>query len=182
MTRIACLGWGSLVWDPRELPIRREWFTDGPLASVEFARQSRDGRMTLVLEPSAAPIRTLWALMDVTELTIARDALRAREDIPQSKSDRIGTWSKGQPSPGLILDLPQWAVSRGLEAVVWTALPPMFNQHERTPTKEEVIEYLVGLTGAVRDNAERYIRCAPRQIDTTYRRHIEARIHWTYME
>jgi hypothetical protein len=39
-----CLGWGSLIWDPRELPIAVEWQTNGPLLAVEFARQSKKGR------------------------------------------------------------------------------------------------------------------------------------------
>ena len=38
--KIACLGWGSVIWDPRALPIQREWFKDGPFAPVEFTRQS----------------------------------------------------------------------------------------------------------------------------------------------
>src|SRR5690348_5301348 len=53
--KIACLGWGSLVWDPRALPIQREWFKDGPFAPIEFTRKSTDGRITLVIDPSAHP-------------------------------------------------------------------------------------------------------------------------------
>jgi hypothetical protein len=41
-----------LIWDPRELPIQRQWFEDGPLVPLEFARQSNDGRMTFVIQPA----------------------------------------------------------------------------------------------------------------------------------
>ena len=182
MPRIACLGWGSLVWDPRELPIQREWFFDGPFVRVEFVRRSDNGRITLVLEASAPPVRSLWAVMDhtVADITEAREALRNREGERVS-IEHIGHWSKGGNSPELIFDLSEWATSHGVEGVVWTALPSKFpNVEKQTPTIEQVLEHLGAMTGTARDTAERYIRCAPRQIDTPYRRRIEAALQWTY--
>jgi hypothetical protein len=176
MTVIACLGWGSLIWDPRELPIQRNWFADGPFIHVEFARKSQDGRITLVLEPTATPVRSLWAVMDTTDIAITREALRKREGC---NSNDIGSWTTGESLPELVLGLPDWAHARGIDGVVWTALPPKFGKRATTPTEDEVIHYLSRLTGTIRDTAERYVRYAPRQIDTTYRRRIEAILQWT---
>ncbi len=119
--------------------------------------------------------------MDHTDIADAREALRKRECGPQESAANILGWSKCERSPKLIIDLPEWAASHGVEGVVWTALPSKFNGEEgRTPTMKQVLEYLGGLTGAARDAAECYIRCAPRQIDTPYRRRIEAALQWTH--
>lgn len=179
MTIIACLGWGSLVWDPRELPIQRQWYVDGPLIQIEFARQSLDGRITLVLEQNATPVRSLWALMDTPEIATASEALRLREGISARDHNKIGSWSVGKATPQLVLGLPEWADARGVQGVVWTNLPPKFDGSEKTPSEEEVLHYLSQLNGAKRGYAERYVRMAPKQIDTEYRRRIEAVLHWT---
>jgi hypothetical protein len=178
-TKIACLAWGSLVWDPRQLPVRREWFKDGPFAPVEFARQSTDGRITLVIEPKAEPVRVLWAQMLPNNLEEAQKALRDREGITGTDwASRIGSWKAGSPAPNNIPELARWAEARALEAIVWTALPAKFGGDERTPTAEQVIEYLRGLEGTVREYARQYVERAPRQIDTDYRRRIEAALGW----
>jgi hypothetical protein len=118
--------------------------------------------------------------MDATDLATARTDLRKREEIPEKNEyEHIGTWSNGQPSPALIPGLADWAFAHGVGCVVWTNLPPKFNGSETKPTVEQVVQYLGALTGAQRDDAERYVRFAPRQVDTAYRRRIEAALQWT---
>jgi hypothetical protein len=175
---IACLGWGSLVWDPRELPIQRRWFEDGPLVSVEFQRQSDDGRMTLVVSRNTPRVRVLWSIMDTDDLGLAREALAKREGC--RNIDRIGAWSGDDEAPQSIPTLRDWASTNKLMGVIWTALPPKFGGEDVTPTEEQVVSYLGALRGTKRDNAERYVRRAPPQIDTPYRRAIESTLGWTY--
>lgn len=178
MSRIASIGWGSLIWDPREFPLRSPWFNDGPQLPVEFTRQALDGRITLVIEDAAAPIPTLWALLDVGDITGAREALRRRERIPEHQSHHVGSFDAASGTPPPFHGIGQWMQQRDLDAVVWTALPSRFSGEFRTPSIEEVIAYLQGLQGEVRRRAERYIRRAPLQTDTPYRRRIEAELGW----
>ncbi|MCV3239293.1 hypothetical protein [Mesorhizobium sp. ZC-5] len=144
---------------------------------IEFARQSNDDRITLVISDAAVPIRTLWAVMDTTDLNVAKEALRQREGKPIR--DHIAHWQTGDASPAAIPNLGEWAAAHGIRAVIWTALPPKFDGTEnRIPTIDEVLAHLAGLVGNKRENAERYIRLTPRQIDTAYRRRIEAELGW----
>ena len=179
---IACLGWGSLIWNPGKLPIRQCWHQDGPLVRVEFARKSNNGRITLVLHPSAEPVRSLWALMTCSDAWDARKRLAKREGISDRYVEKLtGHWSKSGPKPTCISSLDAWAGSNGITDVIWTALPPKFPglDYGECPSSDQVVEYLSGLRGPKRDLAEEYVRRAPAQIDTDCRRHIEADLGWT---
>jgi hypothetical protein len=180
---IACLGWGSLVWDPRDLPVRGPWFADGPFLPIEFARQSRDGCITLVLAPGRPPVRSLWAMLAIGNLSDACAALAAREGIRASNVRRyVGVWTcNDRPATdGIVQTIEVWGRQRELDAVIWPALPPAF-RHRRgyIPTAGEVVDYLSKLEGARRGRAEKYVRRAARQIDTDCRRYIAARLGWT---
>lgn len=178
---VVCLGWGSLIWDPRTLPIRRHWFEDGPLLRAEFLRKSADGRITLVLDESAQPVRSLWAIMDTYDPDEARTALRKREGIgPNREKDYVGLWTPKTETPPTIVSLASWAQARNIKAAVWTALPQKFHEYGETriASSDDIVSYLGSLTGSQRDEAERYIRRAPSQIDTQIRRAIEAKLGW----
>lgn len=182
MSVVACLGWGSLIWDPKTLPIQRHWFEDGPLVRAEFLRKSNNGRITLVLDESAKPVRSLWAIMDTSDPEKARSTLRVREGIPEKNEKRdIGLWTVKEKVPPTILDLPAWAKAHSIDAVVWTALPHKFFKEDsaKIASSKDIVEHLANLTGSTRDEAEHYARNAPPQIDTEYRRVIEAKLGWT---
>jgi len=177
---MAYLGWGSLVWDPRGLPIRGGWHQDGPLLPIEFARQSDDDRITLVLSQGRALVRALWALSSAESLAEAREALRIREGILKKNETRDIADSPSGGGEGEIAErIRVWAKAAGIDCVVWTNLGEKFDGQEKAPTMAEVVSYLSGLPHEKRVHAERYIRMAPRQIDTEYRRRIEFELGWT---
>lgn len=178
---IACLGWGSLVWAPHELPVQGKWFEDGPFLPIEFARESKDGRLTLVLVPEyERRVRSLWTLFSVGTVAEASEALRQRECIPEkNKEKHIAAWSAGEPDPAIFPEIATWVVGQTLDAAVWTALPPKFGKKEIRPDVEQAVAHLRQLPHERRRNAERYIRMAPRQVDTPYRRRFEAEFGWS---
>src|SRR5690606_28573715 len=129
--------------------VHRRWHSDGPLVKAEFLRQSSNGRLTLVLDASAAPVRSLWALFDGSDLDVAKEALRAREGIPKGNAQtHVQSWSRGEAPPPHVVEPEDWASARGVRALVWTALPPKFGSEDRAPTIEEAVSYLSSLSGA----------------------------------
>jgi len=162
---IVCLGWGSLIWNPSGLPVR-EWKKDGPSLPVEFARQSENGRLTLVILDQGERVCMLYAALEVPDLGAAILALSTREGCAKR---RIGYWtgSGAREAFAHSQDIGSWANERSLDAVVWTALPAKFGGVDgRMPNAEEAISYLATLEGDKRRMAEEYVRRVPAQIRT----------------
>lgn len=178
---IVCLGWGSLIWDPRCLPVSGKWHIDGPKIPVEFARQSQNGRLTLVIDPESPPIQVLWAALAVADLSEAVEALSCREGTPTDRP--IGRWPSDSPYECADI-IERWARSKDLDGVVWTALGPKFgDQNGNRPSQAQAVDYLASLPGIHRRRcAEEYVRRAPLQIDTPYRKAIAELLGWTPIE
>ncbi|MCC5968240.1 MAG: hypothetical protein JJU24_19185 [Natronohydrobacter sp.] len=135
--------------------------------------------MTLVIADNGTTVRALWALMDCNDIDDACEKLRAREGVPKSKPEFIGVLKRGEAPPNNLEGCNVWLEHNGLDAVVWTALPPKFDGAEQFPLEAQVLMYLESLRGPARENAERYIRKAPVQIDTSFRRAIAAKFGWS---
>ena len=141
---IGCLGWGSLIWNPKNLLVRNGWFHDGPLLPIEFARCSSEDRVTLVLVPTMPSVRALWCLLSAVDLRAAVDELATRESVPNSKDHNIGFWARTSGSRGSFADLIGiWAAAHQLDAVVWTNLGPKWSKVEgRVPSVIEVLDFV----------------------------------------
>ena len=184
--KIACLGWGSLIWMQGSLPIRRGWFSDGPLLPIEFARESGDRRITLVLANVNHRVRTLWALMSVDTLDRAKSALAEREGIRESNIRySVGYWDfeSGSSHGEYAAEIGGWAKQLALDAVVWTNLKVGFNVNRgELPQYDQILEHIRCLSHEERVVLEEYVRKTPTQIDTEYRRNLERDLGWTPIE
>lgn len=179
--KIACLGWGSLIWNTGSLLIQNEWFEDGAILPIEFTRQSDNGRMTLIIDKDALPVRTLWALMATDNLDVAKESLKERENI--ENDDLIHFVEVSDETEDEIKQIViDWLKSKNLDAAIWTGLSLNRRIHKERPSKDAVIQHLRDLPYNTKKVAEEYIRKAPKQIDTEYRRAIEAEFGWTFTE
>ena len=175
--KIACLGWGSLIWRPEGLKIQNKWFEDGPILPIEFTRQSKDGRMTLIIDKQAKPVRVLWALMHIDKLPEAVESLMMREGTKKESIEVLR--SSDSTEDAIKSGILEWLKSKQLDAAIWTGLSFSEGTNNERPTIESVINYLSKLDYNAQKHAEEYVRKAPRQVDTEYRRRIEQEFGWT---
>lgn len=171
--KFACIGWGSLIWNPDGLPCSGPWNDDGPVLPLEFARRSKNQRVTLVISDHGTPCKTLWAPLAVASMEEAVEVLRVREGMP-AKTTKVGQWpcASGDETLGAGA-VAEWAKARDLAGVVWTALPANWPGF---PSLADVIEHLSTLAPEELALAGEYVRRAPKQIATAYRSALEAEL------
>ena len=169
--KIVCLGWGSLIWNPQQLKIEKEWYTDGPWLPVEFTRISGDNRVTLIIDTDAEPVQTLWASATTNNLQEFIDSLKIRERTREKNIHWINCAdTTADPIKSIIKD---WLLEKKLDTAVWTGLSFSSKTNNQRPSVEEVITHLKGLATTTKEKSEEYIRKTPAQIATEYRQEIE---------
>jgi hypothetical protein len=184
--RVAILGWGSLVWDARNLEIDKDfgWNLDGPKLPIEFARISLDGRLTLVIKNNKdiIPVGTYYAISSYESLDEAKLNLAIREGCGKNK---IGYCTKSDEKLypddfDCKKEIIQWlSKNEKIDAVIWTNLKSNFkDQLDKEFSSTHVINYLKYLAMDKQVKAEEYIRRAPEQIKTNMRNIIESELGW----
>ncbi len=142
---IGCLGWGSLIWDPQGLPVtKNDWNTDGPSLPIEFSRMSGEDRITLVVRDGGPTVSVLWCELPYNSVAEAANQLRRRE---RTKQEWIGRWPNDGSSSYLHAEtIEGWAQEKGLEGVVWTAIPSKWNERDYdAPSLEYILQHLRAL-------------------------------------
>ena len=184
--RIAILGWGSLIWDRRDLMLAGPFRPTGPSLPLEFSRVSLDRRLTLVIdEDRGTPCATYAAPSIHTDLDQAIDNLRLREGMPGSEGvgfiDTQGhtrndtAW---QRHPRALATIQTWATRNGYRSVIWTALASNFHEPDMAGVPfsvEAAMAYLAALDDERLGTALRYFRNAPPEIRTALRTAVDQR-------
>jgi hypothetical protein len=183
--KIAILGWGSLIWNPRDLEINKTkgkngWHDDGPMLPIEFARISQDGRLTLVIVPGVKSVQTLYAISKFKVLDHAVLDLAVREGCGRK---HIGFYNKimdnFEPKEFEFKNqIECWINNKkydeGIDAVIWTNLTEKLKDgNGKEWNKKNIVEYLNSLPSNKKALAEQYVRRTPVTIDTKIRKKLE---------
>jgi len=185
--RIAILVWGSLYWEPRNLTTTNEWFYDGPVLPIEFARISGGNRLTLVIKPTFDNVKTLYVISSFDNFEEARENLREREGTERINNIGFVDFSNNaqqvRHSNAFMIDiLRQWNVDKNFDVILWSDFSPRFTdvtQQKFTP--QNVITFIDNLPDEQKRSALQYIRNTPPQITTRFRHGIEQQFEGTYL-
>ena len=125
---IVYLAWGSLYWNPEDLPIKK-WIPASLELPLEFSRISDKGkgRLTLVIDEKNGTYNKIWySETDIKDVNIAINSLKKRENTIKSniaytnlKTNRKRTINTPKHIVNLIEN---WATNNNIDTVIWTDL------------------------------------------------------------
>jgi len=172
LTRIAILGWGSLIWDQRELPTNGGWSDGGPTLPLEFSRKSSDGRLTLVIDTEhGRDVPTRYAESTRHDTEDAVCDLMHREGTDRGN---IGCVNRRMncPTEAIEARIWHWAVDQSCDFVVWTKLRPRIPDDWLGFSVQRAETYLRNLPRVCKERAREYIVKAPPEVKTPLREHL----------
>ncbi len=176
LSKIAIIGWGSLIWDLEILSPHTlgEWqMSKGPRLPMEFSRISPKRKMGLVV-----CLDTLVGVDCAThvirssrdDVQSALKDLAARERAPHGRIGWADTTSGAGRMDSVVLQVQQWCAENGWDAAVWTDLEPNFYDHTHQDFSVlRGVAYLKTLKGENLSEAFDYIENAPRHTKTPLR-------------
>lgn len=178
--KIAILVWGSLKWNPGTLATTGEWFEDGAVLPIEFARISSGNRLTLVIKPNWDNVKTLYAVSAFDNLQEARADLQCRENTDDLHNigfiDFTTNTQNARPNNTFVFDiLRKWNEAKKFDAIIWSDFAPKFSvKRNGVPfTVENIKLFFEENSDEERASAEEYILKAPEQIVTRFRKELE---------
>lgn len=185
--RVAIIAWGSLPWQPTArgatLATEPVWHLDGPRLPVEFARIAPDGRLTLIVVAGYPDrVTTLWAPSIHDDIHVARHNLAQREGAPEHAFIH-GITTDGDVLGAVADDVGSvvhsWLRKTHVDAALWTGFGHANHRWRRSGFEgfslDAAAGYLTRLRGQSRRAATDYIRNAPPQTDTPFRRLVGVR-------
>jgi hypothetical protein len=182
MTKIAILGWGSLLWDTSQPQFEEqhdEWRFDGPVLRLEFSRKSasRLNALTLSIDPiHGQECQVAYALSKRKTAAEAIADLRTREKTSaQNVGFAFADGSRRQGRDTRSVDvILQWAKSAAIDVVLWTDLPGSFDDVPAGEFLKVSIHHVQQLPAEGKVKAAEYVCRAPDFIRTPLRAALEA--------
>jgi hypothetical protein len=182
MTKVAILGWGSLLWDKsrKEFDDRREdWKFDGPALKLEFSRRStsRLNALTLVIDPiHGQECHVAYAL---SKRATAEEAIVDLCEREKTRIENIGIafadGSRRQGRDAISIDvISQWAKDRSIDVAIWTDLPGSFAGVAKDEFVNAAVDHVQRLPAEGKVMAAEYVWRAPDFIVTPLRSALQA--------
>ena len=144
--KIAYLGWGSLLWNFKDLKID-SWIQSNLSFPLEFSRISKDGRLTLVVDEKIGTPNLIWyALANYKNVDTAINDLKKREGTLKKNISYVNLAKKKyrikNTSPKLGQEIVMWALKEKVDVVIWTDLLTNWEEIRKVPySSKNAIEY-----------------------------------------